>query len=352
MRVLATVLLMLLMHLSFGQEQQVNLTAPQQLFRPEDAPTPELLAYSLTARSTTELDKVSAIFNWIADNIAYGVKRYPTARGYAATRQQKTNAYDSLVATRSLNEIVAYDVMKKRTAVCNGYTRLFKTLCDYAGLQSEIITGYARTNMGSGKFRSNHTWNAVRIDSVWHLLDVTWASGYITFANEFVKHYDGFYFLTPPDQFIRNHYPEDLSWALLDNPPTLREFQQAPFRHSAFVKYKIDTYKPAGGVVEAAVGDTVQFELETTDAEKETNIASEGFYDSTTLALAPASWAFIQPTATISGKKIVYTYPVQNSDVQWLHIVYNNDVILRYKLSVKKEVAENKPLAFTYNPPQ
>jgi hypothetical protein len=226
-------------------------------------------------------------------------------------------------------------------AVCNGYARLFKTLCDYAGVRAEVVTGYARTNGVSqgGRFRSNHTWNAVYIDSAWHLLDVTWASGYTTYADEFVKRYDDYYFLTPPEQFIRTHYPDDLQWSLLQNPPTLHEFNNAPFKLSTFVKYRINGYKPTSGIVAAAIGDTLQFELDPADVERDKKIAADDRFDSTALALAPPSWAFLKPDTAVNGRKISYTYTVATAGVEWLHILYNNDVIMRYKLSIqpKKE---------------
>jgi hypothetical protein len=47
-----------------------------------------------------------------------------------------------------------------------------------------------------------------------------------------------------------------------------------------------------------------------------------------------ASWHFIQPD--VSGSRVVYRYPVQKQSVEWLHLVYNDDVVLRYKLNIRK----------------
>jgi hypothetical protein len=239
---------------------------------------------------------------------------------------------DTLLAMKSVDEIVAYTVMQKLTAVCNGYARLFKTLCDYAGIRAEVVTGYARGGLGSAAFRSNHSWNAVYVDSAWHLVDATWASGYISFADEFVKQYDDSYFFPDPEQFIRSHYPEDLRWALVSNPPTLREFYQTPFKLTAFMKYGIQDYAPSTGVVEAAMGDTVQFRFEL-KAVSDTKMAPELDADSMLLSGVP-SWDFIKPT--VVGNQVVYTYPVHSEVVEWVHLVYNDDVILRYKLNVRR----------------
>ena len=45
--------------------------------------------------------------------------------------------------------------------------------------------------------------------------------------------------LAPPMQFIQDHFPEDLQWTLLPDPPLVSEFHYSPFKHSAFIKHKI-----------------------------------------------------------------------------------------------------------------
>ena len=312
------------------QVQQVGFAAPDSL------------AYRLTHTYTSDLQKVRAIFRWIADNIAYNVVVYPRTPRNRGFKQAIEEPYDSVVESKSLNERVAYSVLRKKTALCNGYARLFKTLCDYAGIPSEIITGYARTNMGSSKFRSNHTWNAVFVDGTWHLLDVTWASGFLSYRGDaFIREFNEYYFLTPPEQMIRSHYPEDQRWTLLSNPPVQREYRQSPFRPTAFIKYTISSYKPATGLVEAALGDTLLFELETADVDRDQKIAQDGYYDSTMLA-GNATSVFLQPNLDKVAPKTVYQYVVTSPTVAYLNLLYNKDVVLRYRLQVRTEPAENK----------
>jgi len=295
-----------------------------------DASTPEALARQLTAPYTTDLEKVRAIFRWITENIAYAARpRFAVSR---SALRYKQLPMDTLLAMKSVDEIVAYTVMQKRTAVCNGYARLFKTLCDYSGIRAEVVSGYARGGFGNPAFRSNHSWNAVYVDSAWHLVDATWASGFITYADEFIKQYDDYYFFPAPEQFIRSHYPEDLKWSLLDNPPTLREFYQAPFKMTAFMKYGIGSYAPASGVIEAAIGDTVQFRFDLKNTIT-ASMAPELNADSMQLNRLP-SWDFIKPA--IVGNQVSYSYAVQSETVEWIHLVYNDDVILRYRLNIRK----------------
>ena len=301
-----------------------------------DAPTPDSLAKLITASYKTELEKTRAIFSWIAQHIAYNTGYFNIGKKYAAVKFVP-DPFDTASSWKSGIELTAERVLRRRVAVCDGYAKLFKTLCDYAGLKSEIILGYAKCHTErSGKFRTNHTWNAVMIDSSWYLLDVTWASGYIDHSDNFIHHLDETYFLSPPRRFILDHYPEELKWTLMENPPTLKEFTFTPFRYKSFVKYSIHSFSPSNGIIEAAVGDTIHIELKIADLERDQLIAPDPSFDSTMVEESPAS-VFLKPLP--AEEKIVYTYVV-GTDVQWLHLIYNHDPVLRYKLNIRNE----KPL--------
>lgn len=318
-----------------AQEKKVNLAAVDWYVQKVEATTPETLAHRLTAPFETDKEKVRAIFRWITNNISYNVAVYPRTPRNRGFKEAIPDPYDEALEDKSLNERVAYGVLRKKTALCNGYARLFKTLCDYAGIPSEIVIGYARSNMGAGKFRSNHTWNAVYIDSAWHLLDATWASGFTSYRGDvFIHEFNEYYFLTPPEQLIRSHYPEEQRWTLLEQPPVLSEYRNAPFKPTAFIKYTIHTFKPATGIVEAAVGDTIRFELETADVERDRRIAEDRHDDSLVFA-GNATTAFLEPELKEIGPKTAYQYVVTSVSMAWLHLLYNGDVILRYRLNVR-----------------
>lgn len=312
-------------------QQKINFANIDSSVRNIQAPTIDSLAKKITAAYKTELEKTRAIFSWVAQNISYNTGIYNVGKGYHPVKFVLDPA--DTVSSKSATEQTAEKVLRRRIAVCDGYAKLFKTLCDYAGIESEMILGYGKCYLEKDvKFRTNHTWNAVRVDSNWYLLDVTWASGFVTFSNEFMHRMDDSYFLTPPQQFILDHYPEDLKWTLLEHPPTLREFHFSPFKYKSFVKYGIVSASPANGTIEAAIGDTLQIELKLKDAAKDSLIAPDAFFDSTIIQLSPAS-VFLSPT--ITNNKAIYNYVVESNDVEWVHLLYNDDPILRYKLIVK-----------------
>lgn len=300
--------------------------------RNKEINTPAALAQQLTFSCSTDIQKVRAIFYWITGNISYRTKPMRSRKKAVPIIYEEA---DDTAALKPLDERVAETVLENRLAICDGYARLFKTLCLYSGVQAEVITGFARTESGKRiqRFQPNHSWNAVLIDSVWRLLDVTWASGYITWqGGEFVRHLDEQYFLSTPQQFISEHYPDDLRWTLMTDPPLMPEFRYSPFKQRSFSKYQITAYKPERGVIEVAQGDTIQIELETANAEKDRQVSNDPFLDTT--LYSTASSALLMPSVTLT-EKTIYTYIAGSPLVQWLYILYNDDVVLRYKLIIK-----------------
>jgi len=290
-----------------------------------DAPTVKELADKLTRGYPTDLEKTRAIFRWITNNISYRT----SFKNIAAPEESDT------AALKPLSERVAESVLRNRQALCDGYSRLFKTLCDYAAIPCEVILGYARTETHKQiqRFGSNHAWNAVYLDSSWYLLDVTWASGFIDGRTEqYVRYLDEQYFLTTPHDFIREHYPDDLNWTLMEDPPLMPEFRQSPFKQRAFTKYRIKRYTPAVGLVNAKIGDTLLFEITSADRQRDDNISADPFLDQS--LYHSAKTALISPVS-MKGNVVKYEYRVIAASIQWIYLLYNDDLLLRYRVNIR-----------------
>jgi hypothetical protein len=306
---------------------------------------PAQLAARLTKNLNTEKEKVTAIFKWITGNIVYRThtKRTPVLGKSSRKYKDWLNANEDTGALKPLNERAAINVLRTGEAICEGYARLFTTLCEYAGIRTEIIAGYARPNgyKPVSKFGVNHYWNAVLLDGDWHLLDVTWASGYVTAGgSEFVQEYDANYFLTTPEQFIRDHYPDDIRWTLLPDTKVPVEFSASPFLQKSYSKYSITSFYPRKGVIEASLGDTVRMELLAANPERDKVISPDMLVDSTIFSQS-TSWVFLRPTAVqtdlLATGKLEYILPVDRPGIEWVYLLYNEDMVLRYKLNIRKD---------------
>jgi hypothetical protein len=171
----------------------------------------QLVAY-LVRPARNDLEKTRTLFRWMTDRISYDV--------------------DSFFAGQ-FGELRPEGVLRRRRAVCSGYTALFEAMARRAGVEAVSINGYAKgIGHESGRFhRPNHAWNAVKLEGEWRLLDVTWAAGHIN-SERFVKKFGEHYFLTPPAQMVLTHLPSDPRWQLLSRPLTLAQFEALPRVHA------------------------------------------------------------------------------------------------------------------------
>ncbi|MCD6660668.1 MAG: hypothetical protein LT105_10950 [Lentimicrobium sp.] len=196
----------------------------------------EALAKKIIKPEWKECEKARAIFYWIAKNIQYDYEGLIT--GY-------WKYYPS-------NYKIAQDTYKKRKGVCGGYSHLFALMCKEVGLESKVIDGYSRTEMtqaGIPVEESNHTWNVVKINGKWELVDVTWAN-----STGILGNINDYYFLTPPKEFIANHFPEDDEWQLLKTPIDKDEFDAYPYISSDYFELGFDKNYPKNGLLKSNDG--------------------------------------------------------------------------------------------------
>jgi hypothetical protein len=331
-----TFLLFLLFVSAFLQAQsRPDYARIDEYVRNLEAPAMDSLARMLVKPFTSDADKVRAVYSWIAQHISYNT--HILKGSVRVGNRYATEVFDTAFNWKSAVEMTALKAFTRRNAVCDGYAKLFKTLCDYGGIQSEIVTGYARGYTDSEiRFRSNHTWNAVMIDGNWQLLDVTWGSGYVTYGNRFVQKLEDHYFLTKPELFYEDHVPEDLRWSLLAQWPALPEMKHMPFRYKSYVKYSINSFYPAAGTIEVGKGDTLHFQINVTNLARDKAIAPDPFVDSLDLA-SSEQISYIHPAEEKHGK-LMYAVVIADPSISWIALMYNNDAVLRYRLTPRSDV--------------
>ena len=184
------------------------------------------LAQYLKTGAVDERHTARALFRWIAHNITYNT----SALGQIWDRN------------RSAQE-TAEAVLQRRTAVCAGYSELFLSLAQSAGLTAEKISGnvkgpgYKAGSLASGD--DTHAWNAVLLEGKWQLIDCTWGAGHmISTAGgpRYARGFNDYYFLPSPGEMIYSHFPEIRRWQMLTPPQTQTHWEQLPLAHSAFFR--------------------------------------------------------------------------------------------------------------------
>ncbi len=148
-------------------------------------------------------EKISAIYNWITNNIKYDA--------------------DSMhyVILDEDNEQRVSVALRRKRGVCENFAAIFNDLCNKCGIHSFAIEGYTRQT-GSID-RSPHVWCAAFADGEWNLYDPTWDAGYIRNGG-FINHVQNNYFKMSPGVFIQTHLPFDPMFQFLNYPVTYKEF--------------------------------------------------------------------------------------------------------------------------------
>ncbi|MBK6952658.1 MAG: hypothetical protein IPH24_11580 [Crocinitomicaceae bacterium] len=163
------------------------------------------LSKFLASGANTEEEKVLIFSYWIAKNIKYDLREVKD--------QHRTNK-------------TAYEVLRNKKAVCEGYSILFQQFCENEGIEAYTVYGHGYGNLirrSLNLYHLRHAWNAVYVSGEWQILDVTWAASEIKHG-DFKKTHQFKWILTEPEEFSKTHYPNDPRWQLLKNPRSKKEF--------------------------------------------------------------------------------------------------------------------------------
>ncbi len=169
---------------------------------------PARLANYLAAAAQTPTETVYAFYVWVAHHISYDMKAF---LAHQVANQQP------------------YAVLASKTAVCQGYSNLMQVLCAQVGIDCRVVSGYSKGYgyvPGQQFAASDHAWNAVLLNSSWHLLDVTWAARQSNRPDLLpARPFSRQYFLTEPAIFRQHHLPEDPLWQLCSPLLSLPAFE-------------------------------------------------------------------------------------------------------------------------------
>lgn len=123
-----------------------------------------------------------------------------------------------------------------------------------------VIKGYSKSagyqpGMQFEDSRFRNTWNSVYLDGSWRFVQCNWGARHLVNAKDVPQppgsakmlagkstenlryEYDDHYFMTDPEEFIYEFFPQQPEWQLLKRPLTLREFELQPFVRSLFFRY-------------------------------------------------------------------------------------------------------------------
>jgi transglutaminase/protease-like cytokinesis protein 3 len=265
----------------------------------------------------TPVDRARAIYTWVALNIEY------SAKGQLARPRRYTNRSKIETQQIAFHDKLARHTLKNRKAVCEGYAVLFWKICQLSGIESVVVTGTAKTtnsDIGTNS-GANHAWNAIKINDQWHLVDVTWGSGYFhtrskTYRNEF----NDLYFMTPPELFFLRHFPNDTQWLLTDKNAS--DFLKLPLYHEQYLQSAIEIEAPQTGIIQATAGAEIVFNLIVPEPLKLSYAYHNDRYST-------------EIKYDLENGKANFTVPVLAATTSYLTIYYTSKALVTYKIETK-----------------
>jgi transglutaminase/protease-like cytokinesis protein 3 len=189
-------------------------------------------AGGLVRRAESDEAKAYSLFRWMTAHIEYDVRAYLRGSGTL--------------------DVSPEHVLRSGKSVCQGYSNLYQRLCEEVGLEAITISGFARGvgyQIGEPVSEQNHAWNAVRLASAWHLVDVTWGAGHLEDGRRYVKRFEPHYFLTRAELFVMDHFPADPEKQLLPQPLTKAAFDTQPEVKPGYHRYGVEMESHHSGIL-------------------------------------------------------------------------------------------------------
>ena len=214
----------------------------EKVFLEPEETLPAVVA-SLMSGSSGTAARVKVLHDWICNNIAYDTVVF-TDRWMEAAKQDYVT------------------VLKKKKAVCSGYTNLMNQMCRLAGIESIGINGWSKGFGYEGNVdgQLNHSWNAVKIGNRWQLVDVTWDAGYCDWGY-FVKHYSTQWLYRSPREFLYSHLPEQDEYQYYTPVVSKEQFVQEPYVPGVFFEKGFSLVKDKSPLYSNVMTQSHTFEL-------------------------------------------------------------------------------------------
>lgn len=313
-------------HISFKKADSIA-----SLYKNEKLNNLPLLSYRLTYRLDTDVEKFRAIYIWVCKNIKsdYNLTTKILSKG----KKYRNNREAFLKWNASFRPKFLKRLLEDRKTICTGFAFLVKELSALAKINCTIINGYSKTaNFNPKKLFPNHSWNAVQLNNKWYLCDPVFASGYYNLdINTFIHDYNDGYFLTDPNLFIKNHYPEDKKWTLLENE-NFNDFINAPFIYGETFKHKITPVLPKKIASEILIDENIVFEFKIDDISKNKQMNLIAYNGLREIKFTPTHY-------TLINNILKFTYRFPKKGLYDVHIKVSEDIVASYTIKVIKNKA-------------
>lgn len=214
----------------------------------------------------SDINKVRAAYYWVSNHISYDFKSAKSnSNVYKSIEVKSEEQFENDVL--KMEKKYAERTLRKKSAVCEGYAQLLKFTLLELGIETEVVSGYAKTHpkeIGKVRNNSNHAWNAVKINNEWKLIDATWSTGNEEYKPEIFNFVDSYFFIAPQD-LILSHLPESNNWQLLDHPVSKVDFFYGPIVYEPYFYSGLKLKNNVIGIIKQKTNSFIEIEFDNID---------------------------------------------------------------------------------------
>ncbi|SNR16710.1 transglutaminase domain-containing protein [Tenacibaculum jejuense] len=269
----------------------------------------------------TDVEKVRAVYTWITYNITYR-KEYSRFLKEPEFLVYFSEEHLKYIQKQKEEKKIA-NTFNKRAGVCEGFSLLFKKLCDLLKIENELVLGYTKPSVdyvGILATRKNHVWNAVKVQDKWIMIDATFGAGVIS-NGLWLRKFNPNYFDVSLNLLNRTHFPSAIKWRNFQKQKTLKDFCNDPMMRDAFFKHRIKIEEPKKGVITLKKKGDIKFKIKGVKNKQSISYAftNEGI--------------FRKPKVKVKKGYSDYYLQRPRQDTA-LHIYIDNELALEYKVKL------------------
>ncbi|GAB2822287.1 transglutaminase domain-containing protein [Ferruginibacter profundus] len=267
----------------------------------------------LTKNYTDKTDKVRAIYDWIAYNIAYDLKNAGSGPG------------DKNTST---------EVLLRRKATGAGYATLFQDMCSSAGIRCLTADGFVKfgtDQINDTKTEINHSWAVVQLGQspeAWYYADPCWGAGYTDAEfKTFTRAFNPDYFFADLTIFNWQHYPDNMAWQLGPGPKNKKDFFGMPVIKSAAYELGLKKMNPNDGAVKVKVNKPLAFSYQLNSNATITKVALV-FGEGKKKKIKEVPFSF-------NGNMLGFTYKFEEEDSFPVTVLVNGKELAAYMVDIE-----------------
>nr|WP_321236250.1 transglutaminase domain-containing protein [uncultured Psychroserpens sp.] len=242
----------------------------------------------------SDINKVRAVYYWIANHITYDYKSLKkNNNGFEFINSNPDDDYETRLS--DMQKRYAEGALKRKQAVCEGYSQLMKFVLNELDIETEVVHGFAKispSEIGYIRHNTNHAWNAVKLNNQWHLIDATWSTGSEE-KQPNIFNFTDTYFLISPKHLILSHFPKEQHWQLLDQPISKANYFFKPIFYEAYFNSGLKLNPKTNGIIKVKRGGKIKIIFDEIDSTKTYYYAFKGQSISKPLTIEKKSGQFI-----------------------------------------------------------